>query len=622
MRRTALFPLLLIIGCLAIPTGASAQYTITKISGDGQTGRPGQTLKPFVVEVHENGNPAPAGIFVTFLHNRGSLSNVPAQTDANGRAQSTLTLGRGVGVTTVTASVPGGASVTFTATAVIPTPPKPPPMNKLLIISGHDQTGLVGERLAEPFAVRVRDHDNKPLENVPVTFAVTAGGGSLSTTATATDANGRAESTLTLGTEPDTNTVDVRAEGVSKIITFSVEATLPVPVPADLAIISGDNQTGFTGEALGDPFIVEVRDQFSNPISGVSVTFAVTGGGGSLSATTATTDQDGLTGSTLTLDTATGTYTVEASVVGVSETVTFSAEATVRPPTPTTLSTVSDGDPDGVTPDMGVDPSVVEVLDQDGDPLEAVPVAFTIVGEDGSMHTTTDTTDEDGRVEFTLPSASAPGSYTVTASVDGIAGTVTFTVVVLFEFDLSLPVGLNLIHIPLKVQAINGMPGTIESVSDLYAALGGAEAVNFLITHDPVDQEWRSYFGDADRGGIGDRVLTEGAGILASTKTPVSVRLEGDALGIHGTSSITLGPGLNLVGLPLRDARLTRVSDLYMLEGIGGNVTAIIVTDNGEFKLVGRADDPGDIEITGGQAFLLIAAETATVSIVGSVWGE
>ena len=262
MRRTHLLPLLLIIGCLLIPTGASAQYTITKISGDGQTGQPGQTLKPFVVEVQQNGSPVGAGIFVTFLHNRGSLSSVPAQTDANGRASSTLTLGRGVGVTTVTASV-SGDSVTFSATAIIPTPPKPSPMNKLLIISGHDQTGLVGERLAEPFAVRVRDHDNKPLEGVGVTFAVTGGGGTLSTTATATDANGRAESTLTLGTEPDTNTVEVRAEGISKIITFSVEATLPVPVPADLAIISGDNQTGFTGEALADPFIVEVRDQFS-----------------------------------------------------------------------------------------------------------------------------------------------------------------------------------------------------------------------------------------------------------------------------------------------------------------------------------------------------------------------
>ena len=36
--------------------------------------------------------------------------------------------------------------------------------------------------------------------------------------------------------------------------------------------------------------------------------------------------------------------------------------------------------------------------------------------------------------------------------------------------------------------------------------------------------------------------------------------------------------------------------------------------------LVGRAGDPGDIEITGGQAFIFIAAEGAMVPIVGDAW--
>ena len=37
-------------------------------------------------------------------------------------------------------------------------------------------------------------------------------------------------------------------------------------------------------------------------------------------------------------------------------------------------------------------------------------------------------------------------------------------------------------------------------------------------------------------------------------------------------------------------------------------------------KLVGRAGDLGDIEITGGQAFIFIAAEGAMVPIVGDAW--
>ena len=145
-------------------------------------------------------------------------------------------------------------------------------------------------------------------------------------------------------------------------------------------------------------------------------------------------------------------------------------------------------------------------------------------------------------------------------------------------------------------------------------------SVNWLITHDSVTQEWHGYFGDADRGAIADRALTDQTGILASTKIPISIRLAGDALGTNGTSTITLNPGLNLVGLPLNDLGITRVSDLLEIEEIGDNVTVVIVTDNGEFKLVGRTGDPGDIPITGGQAFLLIVQHPATIPITGTGW--
>ena len=141
-----------------------------------------------------------------------------------------------------------------------------------------------------------------------------------------------------------------------------------------------------------------------------------------------------------------------------------------------------------------------------------------------------------------------------------------------------------------------------------------------LSTYDSQTQEWYSYFGDADRGSIADRALTDQTGILADIKTPTSVRLGGDALGENGMGAIALHPGLNLVGLPLRDARIVRVSDLLALEGGANNLHVIVVTDNGEFRLVGRAGDSGDIPVTGGQAFILIAAEGAMVPIVGDAW--
>ena len=98
------------------------------------------------------------------------------------------------------------------------------------------------------------------------------------------------------------------------------------------------------------------------------------------------------------------------------------------------------------------------------------------------------------------------------------------------------------------------------------------------------------------------------------------MRLSGDALGMDGMAAITLNQGINLVGLPLRDPRITRVSHLFALDGADGNVAAIVVTDNGEFKLVGRAGDPGDSPITGGQAFLLFTQHPATIPITGTGW--
>ena len=288
---------------------------------------------------------------------------------------------------------------------------------------------------------------------------------------------------------------------------------------------------------------------------------------------------------------------------------------------PTTLAAISGDNQNGLTGEALLNPFVVEVRDQYDAAMEGVTVTFTLLTGGGSLSAETTTTDANGQAETTLTLGNEPGEYTLEVSVEGITQTVTFDIIAeILEFDLSLSAGLNLIHIPLKVRAVDGMPAGIESVSDLYDALGGADTLNWLITHDPQTQTWHGYFGDADRGSIADKVLTDQTGILISIKTPISVRLGGDALGMDGTSTITLNQGLNLVGLPLQDSRIMRVSDLFVLEGVGDNIAVIVVTDNGEFRAVGRADDPGDIEITGGQAFILFTQQAGPIPIVGNGW--
>ena len=188
------------------------------------------------------------------------------------------------------------------------------------------------------------------------------------------------------------------------------------------------------------------------------------------------------------------------------------------------------------------------------------------------------------------------------------------------EYQMSIPAGISFIHVPLKATAVDGVATTIESIGDLYLALGGADAVNFLITYDSQAGEWLSYFGPTDKGGVSDKVLTDDMGIIAGLIAPVSMDLTGTALGINGSSTLSLSPGLNLVGLPLKDSALTRVSDLLELDGIRGNVPVIILTDGGDFQPVGRAGDPGDVPITGEQGFILTAQQPAQVTITGQGW--
>ena len=105
----------------------------------------------------------------------------------------------------------------------------------LLKISGDDQKGAAFTPLSQPFVVEVQDANGSALEGISVTFAVTAGGGTLSTTITRTDENGRAESTLTLGPNPGTNTVEVSAAGIEVPVIFNAisDAESP-PITADV----------------------------------------------------------------------------------------------------------------------------------------------------------------------------------------------------------------------------------------------------------------------------------------------------------------------------------------------------------------------------------------------------
>ena len=91
-------------------------------------------------------------------------------------------------------------------------------------------------------------------DGVAVTFFVVTGGGSLSDTSVDTNANGLAQSTLTLGQNPGINTVMASVSGIQEQLTINAEG---IRTPLAFWIISGDKQQGLVSEALAQPFLVE-----------------------------------------------------------------------------------------------------------------------------------------------------------------------------------------------------------------------------------------------------------------------------------------------------------------------------------------------------------------------------
>jgi adhesin/invasin len=177
----------------------------------------------------------------------------------------------------------------------------------------NGQTGVAGAALAQAVAVHVTDQSGTPVANATVTWTVAARSGSVASTTSETDASGDANVVWTVGTAAGTDTLTASiGSGATAIITASVTAA----APSALRVTSASTQSVPAGSATA-PLVVQLIDQFANPIANAAVTWSVSGGG-TLSATTATTDASGLAQVTLTTDSAPATYVVSASAGNIS----------------------------------------------------------------------------------------------------------------------------------------------------------------------------------------------------------------------------------------------------------------------------------------------------------------
>lgn len=197
----------------------------------------------------------------------------------------------------------------------------------------------------------------------------------------------------------------------------------PVPTASALTVDAGNNQVGTAGQALGTALSVIARDASSNPVAGVTVTWAAATGGGSVSPTTSSTNASGIASTTRTLGAAAGTHTTSATVTGVAP-VTFSAVGQIQGATQMALS-AGNNQTDTVLATLSV-PLAVVVRDQNSAAVAGVVVNWSATGG-GTVSAATSTTNASGVATITRTLGPTAGAQGAQATVTGLAGSpVTF----------------------------------------------------------------------------------------------------------------------------------------------------------------------------------------------------
>ena len=191
----------------------------------------------------------------------------------------------------------------------------------LSLVTGAGQTGTAGSTLPVALQVKAADpYSGAAISGATVTFDDGARNGTFSSPTAVTDSSGFASTTYTLSPKAQTVTITAHATGFTTL--RMIETGVPGP-PTNVVVGGGNNQTGPVSRALPTQLAAKVRDQLTNGVPGVLVTFSDGGAGGSFSPAQAATDSLGFVRTTYTTPSHTGTVKVKASAANVKNPATF-----------------------------------------------------------------------------------------------------------------------------------------------------------------------------------------------------------------------------------------------------------------------------------------------------------
>lgn len=300
--------------------------SVTAVSGNGQSATVGTTLAtPIQIEVLDAGGLPIDGDTVRFEVSAGggSLSTTEAVTDSTGIAElaSGWTLGTTAGEQALTVTT-SGLTGEVTATA-LPGPVSPVTSS----VSVVRDTVVIGAQT--PITLTAQDqYGNALISGGDAVAFSTSGGTSDGTISPVVDeANGTYSAAFT-GTVIGTPiTLSATVNGVTISTPLPQLVVIPGETAASLTVSSGDSQTATAGSAVSAPLRVIARDAGANAVRNVVVVFSVTSGGGTLSDSIVSTDDNGIAElGSWTLGTTSGTNTLSAVSGALS--VGFSATGT------------------------------------------------------------------------------------------------------------------------------------------------------------------------------------------------------------------------------------------------------------------------------------------------------
>ena len=308
--------------------------------------------------------------------------------------------------------VSGTASVTVTQTPTT-----------LERVGGDAQTGSPGAPLVEPLVGRLRDAGGSPVAGMAVSFSPAEGSGSVTPGSATTDPAGEAQASWTLGDAIGVQSVIASvAEGPNAVFTAMAEP------PHAMLIHSGDGQVARTRRETEEPVRVRVISRSGAGLSGVTVTFEVTAGGGSVPSSSAVTDADGIASPGPWAMGDPGPQELRATAPGVNR-VTFRATA-LAAPVAELVAVEGDRQRTEIALPVRIAPRV-RAEDEDGNPVADTRVTFSASG-DSEVDPGEATTDSAGfaEVDRWILGRTPGTTYTLTASVanaDGTSATATFS---------------------------------------------------------------------------------------------------------------------------------------------------------------------------------------------------